>query len=118
MDLVLVPLQPDQPPARASHAHHRQRRPQNHPQNRVAPASARDDHAQSARGEDHEQNGQPEVQGPGMVLEMAAEDWEEAEDFDAEKCEGKDVCCRGQARSEHCACHERGIGGERCRKSE
>ena len=48
---------------------------------------------------------------------MAAEDGEEAEDFDAEEGQREDVCCGGEAGGEDCGGHEGCVGGEGCGES-
>lgn len=49
---------------------------------------------------------------PGDVAEMAAEDGEEAEDFDAEEREGEDMRGAGEAGGEHGGGHEGRVGRE------
>ena len=39
------------------------------------------------------------------MLQVSTEDWEEAEDFDAEEGEAEDVVCGWQAGGEDCAGH-------------
>jgi len=105
MDLILIPLQPNQPPARHSHTNNRQRRAKYHPKHRVPPASTRDRHAETSRGEENLRDREPEVQGPGMVLQMTTEDGEEAEDLNAEEGEAEDMLGCGETGGEDCAGH-------------
>lgn len=93
MNLVLVPLQPNQPPACRAHAQKRRYAAKYHTQNSVRQSTARNHHTQPARGEHDQENRQREMEWPGVVLEMSAEDWEEAEDFDTEECQAEDMCC-------------------------
>lgn len=49
---------------------------------------------------------------PGNMPQMAPEDGEEAENFDTEQGERKDVRGGREPRGEHCGSHERRVGGE------
>ena len=93
VDLVLVPLKPDEPPACCSHTQERHNATENHAQHSVSQSASRNDHTQPTRCEHNQENRQREMKWPGMVLEMATEDREEAEDFDAEQSQTEYMCC-------------------------
>lgn len=84
MDLILIPLQADQPPTRRTHTKKCHYATQDHTQHGISQATARDHHTQPSGREHNQKDCQREVQWPGVVLEMATEHWKEAEDFYAE----------------------------------
>lgn len=97
VDLVLVPLQPNQPPTCCSHAQKRHNTTEDHAQDSISQSASRNDHTQPARGEHDQKDRQSKMKWPGMVLEMSTEDREEAEDFNAKQSQTEDVCCRWQS---------------------
>ena len=113
MNLVLVTLEPNQPPACRSHAQKRHKTTEDHAQNSKSQSASRNDHTQPAGSEHDEEDRQREMKWPGMVLEMPTEDREEAEDFDAEQGQTEYMSCRGQSRGEDCARHQGCVCGER-----
>ena len=113
VDLVLVPLQPNQPPACCSHAQKRHNTTEDHTQDSISQSASRNDHTQPARCEHDQKDRQSEMKWPGMVLEMSTEDREKTEDFGAEQSQTEDVCCRWQSRGEDCAGHQGCICRER-----
>lgn len=117
VNLVLVALQPDQPPACCSHSQECHYAAENHAQDSIAQTTSGNDHTQPARCEHDEEDRKREMKWPGMVLEMPTEDREEAEDFDAEQGQTEYMCCRGQSRGEDCARHQGCVCGERSRES-
>jgi hypothetical protein len=84
MDLVFVPLQPDQPPACCSHAEQRYYTAEDHAQDSIPQSASGNGHTQTTGCEYDQEDRQREVQWPGVMLEMSTEDREETEDFDAE----------------------------------
>ena len=110
MNLVLVALQTDQPPACQSHTQRSHETTEDDAQDRIAPTAATDRHAEASGCEDDEEDGEPQVQRPRMVLQVATEDWEETEDFDTEQREAENVSCAGKTRGQHRTGHQGGIG--------
>ena len=92
MNLVLVTLEPNQPPACRSHAQKRHKTTEDHAQNSISQPASRNDHTQPAGSEHDEGDRQCEMKRPGVVLEVSTEDREEAEDFDAEKSQTEHMC--------------------------
>ena len=92
MNLILIPLQPNQPPARRTHAQQRYDTTKHHAQNSISQSASRNDHTQPAGSEHDEEDRQCEMKRPGVVLEVSTEDREEAEDFDAEKSQTEHMC--------------------------
>ena len=84
MNLILVPLQAEQPPAGRTHAQQRYYTTEYHAQYGISQSTTRYHHAQPARCEHNQEDRQREMEWPGVVLEMSTEDGEEAENFDAE----------------------------------
>jgi hypothetical protein len=85
MDLILIPLQPNQPPARRTHAQQRHDTTEHHAQNCVPQPTTRNHHSQATGREHDEKNREGQMERPGVMLEVAAEDREQTEDFDAEE---------------------------------
>lgn len=85
MNLVLVPLQTNQPPACPAHTQKRYHATECYAQNSICQSASRYHHTQTARSEYDQEDCQRQMEWPGVVLEMSAEDWEEAKDFDAEQ---------------------------------
>ncbi|KAK5012449.1 hypothetical protein LTR60_004374, partial [Cryomyces antarcticus] len=110
MDLILVLLQPNQPPAAHAHCKARQQATKHHPRNRCPPATARDCDADSTSGARDEEDGEGEVAVPRDVAQVPAEDGEEAKDFDREEREREDVRCGWEAGGEDCGGHEGCVG--------
>ena len=92
VNLVFVPLQPDQPPACCSHTQKRHDTTENHAQDSISQSASRNYHTQPTRGENDQEDSQSEMKWPGVVLKMSTEDREETEDFDAEKSQTKHMC--------------------------
>jgi hypothetical protein len=113
MDLVLVPLQTNQPPARSTHAQERGKTAENHSQDGMSkPTAWNNHHPQTTGRQDYKEDRQGQVKRPRVVLQMSAEDGEEAEDFDAEERQAEDVVCGWQAGGEDCAGHQGCVRGE------
>ena len=91
MDLILVALQPNQPPARQTQAQTRHHATQQDAKDTHPPSAARDGDAQSAACHADERNGEPEVPRPRVMPQMPAENWEEPKDLYAEKGEAEHV---------------------------
>ncbi|TPX10623.1 uncharacterized protein E0L32_008357, partial [Thyridium curvatum] len=126
VDLVLVLLQADEPPAAPAHRQRRHGAPDHHAQQPAAadgppPARPRprpyrgpgQDHAGAAPRAEHQQHREHDVEAPGAVARVAAEHGRQAKDLDAEQREAEDLARGGQAAREHGRGHERGVGGQR-----
>src|SRR3569833_2390122 len=126
IDLVLVFLQADTPPAAPAHSkgadgaadHHTQQAAAPGPDSRriLAGAPRRgpgDDDADAGAGAEHQQGGEGGVVTPAAVAGVAAEDGEQAEDLDAEEGEAEDLAGRGQAAGQHRRRHQGGVGRQR-----
>lgn len=106
MYLILVTLQPDQPPARHAHGQARNNATQDDSEQSVSPAAARYDHRQATGGGHYQRCRQGQMAWPANVTEVAPEDWEEAEDFYAEEGQREDVSRVRKAGGKDCAGHE------------
>lgn len=84
MNLVLIPLQTNQPPACPSHTQQRYHAAECYAQNSIRQPAARDHHTQTTGSEHNQEDRQRQMEWPGVMLEMSAEDREETKDFDAE----------------------------------
>jgi len=91
MDLILVALQSDQPPARQTQAQTSHHATQQDAKDTHSPSAARDGDAQSAACHGDERNSEPEMSRPRVMPQMPAEHWEEPEDLYTEKGEAEHV---------------------------
>lgn len=91
MNLVLIPLQPNEPPARDAHAQTDCRAAQDYANDAHDVSATADGHAQTARGQRNQEAGQEKVAVPAVMSQMTSEDREQAEDLDAEQRQTKYV---------------------------
>lgn len=82
VDLVLVLLQSDQPPAAATHRNGRQEATHEDPNKRTFPSAARDRDTHASTSSHHEEEREGQMPTPRGMSEMPAECGEESEDFD------------------------------------
>lgn len=108
---ILILLQTNQPPTTTPHSQRRQDTPKYRPDDRSCPAAAQGD-AHRAAGDNHQGQCEEDMAGPGDVAQLAAEDGEEAENFDGEEHEAEDVGCGGEAGGEDGGSHYGGVGRE------
>lgn len=92
-NFILIPLKPNQPPARHAHSKTSQDAAEHHSYQRSRPSSSGNGETEPAASTDYLESSEEQMAGPGDVAYMSAEDGEEAEDFDAEECETEDVRC-------------------------
>ena len=89
-NLVLVLLQPNQPPTTPSCRNHGQKDSNNHANNASLPRQAlgfgipHDDDADAESGSKNQQHRQQDVVFPAAVTDVTAKDWEKAKHFNAE----------------------------------
>jgi len=116
MNLVLVSLQPDQPPTGHAHTQACGNATQNHTHDTRRPASPGDGHAQTAAGEHDQEDCQPQVSRPAVMAEMTAEHGKETKDFHGEEGKTEDVGGRRQATRQNGRRHEGGVCRKRSRE--
>jgi hypothetical protein len=121
VDLVLVLLQADQPPAAPAHGQPRDQHADDQPHDAalvgevpetLTVAAAAQDQADAAAGTEHEQGSEGDVAAPRALAGVAAEDREEPEDLDGEEREGEDLAGAGQAAGQDGGGHQGGVGAE------
>lgn len=105
MNLILVLLQPDQPPAADPHCQEGQDSAKNNPANPGSPASPGYCHTHSTCSAHDEEDREREMAAPGNVPEMTAEYGKETEDFYGEERQREDMSCGRQSRSKHSGGH-------------
>lgn len=126
IDLILVLLQPDQPPAAPAHGDGGYDAADQHAQKAARPgpglilASAgpitvgsAQDHAHAAARAEDQQHRQNHVVPPAAVARVAPENGEEAEDLNAEQRQAEHLARRRQAAGQHGGGHQSGVGGQR-----
>lgn len=125
VDLVLVLLQADQPPAAPAHSDRSDETAHKHAQKTALPRPGRNlarsgrlavgsaqNHAHAAAGANDKQHGENDMVLPRPVARITSEDGEQTEDLDREEGQTEDLTGGGQAAREHGRGHEGGIGGE------
>lgn len=95
MNLILVSLQADKPPAGQTHGKTSQDAAKNGTNHGRFPAASRDGHAQTTTCTHNHECCQDEVTAPGDVSQMATVDWKETKDLNREKRQTEDMGCRG-----------------------
>jgi hypothetical protein len=102
MDLVLIFLQTNQPPAADSHSKQNQHASQKGTNDSSCPLSSAHSDTNGAPSCYYEEDGKYCVRTPGDVSKVASEDWEQTEDFNGEEGEGEDVCGGIETRGQDC----------------
>lgn len=95
MNLILVSLQADKPPAGKAHGKTSQDGAKNGTNYGSFPAASGYGHAQPTTGTHNYECCQNEVTAPGDVSQMATVDWKETKDFNREKRQTEDMGRRG-----------------------
>lgn len=118
MYLVLILLQPYQPPTTPTHSHSRDHDPDHKSHDaalvRKIPdafpvAAAAQDEAHASAGTEDEEDRESDVAAPGALARVPPEHGEEPEDLDGEEGEGEDLSRCGKAACEHGGGHQRGV---------
>ena len=93
MNLILVLLQINQPPAADPHHEYSQNPSKEAAHNGSRPASPADNYPYASAGAEYQYNGQDKMCAPRHMAKVAAEYREQSKDFDGEEGQGEDVCC-------------------------
>jgi len=91
MDLILVSLQADKPPAGKTHGKTCQDATKNGTNYSSFPAASGDGHTQTTTSTHNYECCQNEVTAPGDVSQMATVDWKETKDLDRKKRQTEDM---------------------------
>jgi len=110
VDLVLILLQPNQPPAADAHAHESEDAAQDDPGDPSSPSTTSQCREHSTPSGSNQENGQSKVAAPGSGTKLATEYGKEAKNFNREQSQREYMRRRRESRGEHGGCHECRVG--------
>ena len=117
MDLILILLQSNKPPAADAHYEESKEASKHHPRDEGTRSASSQSNKYSTPRSRYQHDREGEMALPRAGSEFATKDWEEAKNFDREECQREHMCGRRQARSKDSGSHHGRIGGDRCGKS-